>query len=121
MSTYTRRNAILGGMAAAALTVTAAFGQSSAEQNLTGSYASNGLNSDGTPYQGTAAIVEKDNEITLTWSIGGQTYQGQGVRQGLVVVIDWGSTHPIVYVVMPNGNLHGTWDDGRALDKLTKL
>lgn len=121
MSTHTRRTAIFGGLAAAALTVTAAFGQSAAEQNLTGSYISNGLNSDGSPYEGTAAIVEKDQQITLTWSIGGQTYQGQGVRKGLVVVIDWGSVHPIVYVVMPNGNLHGTWDDGRALDKLTKL
>jgi len=121
MSTCTRRNAILGGLAAVTLTFSAAFGQSSAEQNLTGSYASNGLNSDGSSYQGTAAIVEKGNEVSLTWSIGGQTYQGQGVREGLVVVIDWGSAHPIVYVVMPNGNLHGTWDDGRALDKLTKL
>ncbi|MEM7058047.1 MAG: hypothetical protein AAF557_10700 [Pseudomonadota bacterium] len=121
MTSPDRRHMLLGGLTLLALQPAAATAQSSSDRNLTGSYRSNGRNSNGAPYQGSAAIIEKDQEISITWTVDGQVYSGKGARQGLVVVVDWGSEFPIVYVVMPDGNLHGTWEDGRALEKLTRL
>ena len=121
MTSFTRRGAVLGALAAGTLAPVTATAQSSSIQNITGSYRSKGRNPDGSAYEGSAAIVQNGGKVTITWTLGGQTYSGQGVRDGLVVVVDWGTDHPIVYVVMPNGNLHGTWADGLALDKLVKL
>ncbi|KMW59575.1 hypothetical protein AIOL_004557 [Candidatus Rhodobacter oscarellae] len=42
-----------------------------------------------------------------------------GRVDGRVVTVNWGSATPVVYVWMPDGTLHGTWDGGLALEKLT--
>lgn len=31
-----------------------------------------------------------------------------------------GSTYPIIYLVMADGTLHGTWENGTALEKLVR-
>ncbi len=42
------------------------------------------------------------------------------MREGRVVTVDWGAETPVVYVVMPGGALHGTWDGGMALERLRR-
>ena len=51
------------------------------------------------------------------------TYLSKGLNadgtsySGSVDVIQQGDA-PVIYVIMPNGELHGTWDNGRALEKM---
>lgn len=89
-----------------------------AAADVTGSYTAQGRNPDGSAYAGSAELVQEDGFVSIRWTIGGQTYTGQGPVNGDVVTIDWGSSAPLVYVIMPDGELHGTWADGTALDKL---
>ncbi|MDF0600276.1 hypothetical protein P1J78_06005 [Psychromarinibacter sp. C21-152] len=86
---------------------------------IDGQYAAAGRNPDGSTYHGTVWIVQQGTAVEVEWSVGGDTYRGQGIIEGRVVAVDWGSDTPVVYVVMPDGALHGTWADGTALEKLT--
>ena len=84
-----------------------------------GQYRARGINADGTIYEGDVWITQQSDVIEMTWEVQGDTFRGQGVIEGRVVTVDWGSDTPVIYVVMADGELHGTWDDGRALEKLT--
>ncbi|WP_425049283.1 hypothetical protein [Psychromarinibacter sp. S121] len=86
---------------------------------IAGTYSSRGLNADGTEYMGRAQIVQQGEAVEFTWFVGNDTFRGRGAIDGRLVAVDWGAESPVVYVVMPDGELHGTWDDGRALEKLT--
>lgn len=98
------------------LTITPA----SAQGTISGLYRAAGRNPDGSPYSGAARITETAGTVTVDWQVGNRTYSGAGYRDGSVVVVDWGDAAPIVYVVMSNGELHGTWANGTALEKLTR-
>jgi hypothetical protein len=120
------RRAILPGLALLALAQPlAAQGKKSAGpdtartvRGIDGRYKSEGLNADGSSYTGTADIVQQGDAIEITWNVQGQTFRGAGLIEGRVVTIDWGEATPVVYVVMDDGELHGTWDDGKALERL---
>ena len=84
-----------------------------------GWYSSYGLNTDGTSYTGRAEMIAEADSVTFTWYVDGDVIRGRGRREGRVITVDWGGTSPVVYVVMPDGTLHGTWEDGLALEKLT--
>lgn len=86
-------------------------------EGLAGTYRAEGRDGEGRSYSGTVVITETDGQLTFLWDIG-STYRGSGLREGRVVTIDWGGDYPVVYVVMPDGELHGTWDDGRAVERL---
>ena len=99
-------------MLAIAMTGTAAA------QGVSGLYRVEGRNPDGSVYSGTAQLVDLNGKITIAWQVAGQGYQGSGTRIGDVVQVNWGDQYPVVYVVMPNGQLHGTWANGTALERL---
>ena len=122
--------------AAIALTATAAFPQGGKKGagsgmgsdsgpspsqgfNVAGNYSARGMNADGSIYEGQVRITQDGTRIDMAWSIGNDSYTGEGLIDGRIVAVDWGSDMPVVYVVMPDGELHGTWDDGKALEKLT--
>lgn len=88
-------------------------------QSITGTYSADGRNPDGSSYSGTVWIDPAGKGYAFRWQIGNQSYSGTGSQRGDVVTVDWGDTHPVYYLVMPDGELHGTWADGRALEKLT--
>ncbi len=89
------------------------------QRPIAGSYTAAGLNADGSKYSGTTEIVEQGDAVEFTWLVQGDTMRGSGTREGRVVTVDWGAATPVIYVIMPDGTLHGTWDDGAALEKLT--
>ena len=95
------------------LAATPAFAQS-----VSGTYRAEGRNPDGSAYSGTVKISDSDGIISIGWQVAGQSYSGTGTRSGDVVWVDWGDSYPVVYVRMPNGELHGTWANGTALEKL---
>jgi len=87
--------------------------------SIAGKYRSQGLNTDGSSYQGVVDVVQQGQAVEFTWVVGKETMRGSGLIEGRVVTIDWGDTTPVIYVVMENGELHGTWADGLALEKMT--
>ncbi|EBA15105.1 hypothetical protein RSK20926_04457 [Roseobacter sp. SK209-2-6] len=89
-----------------------------AAQSVSGSYRAEGRNPDGSAYSGTVQIREAQGQISMNWQVGSQSYAGSGTRNGDVVWVNWGDTHPVVYVRMPSGELHGTWANGRGLERL---
>lgn len=116
MPRLTRRHAIAI-LSGAALTPVAAAAQG---QSLTGRYRAEGRNPDGSTYSGSVELNDAFGKITMTWKVGSQSYEGLGTRHGRVLTVDWGDTHPVVYVVMPDGSLHGTWANGTALERLSR-
>lgn len=87
-------------------------------QSVTGSYRAEGRNPDGSSYSGSVQIRDGEGMVLVNWQVGNQSYSGSGTRDGDVIWIHWGDTHPVVYVRMPSGELHGTWANGRALERL---
>ncbi len=110
---FPTRRAVLGGFLTAA-----AFAGAAAAQSISGSYRAEGRNPDGSTYTGTVQIQDNGSAIEMNWQVGAQAYAGTGTRNGDVVWVDWGDTYPVVYVRMPSGELHGTWSNGRALERL---
>ena len=86
-------------------------------QSIAGSYTAQGRNPNGSAYSGTVKIVEDAELVYFYWSVG-NSYEGTGRRNGDVVTVDWGSDDPVYYVIVPSGELHGTWANGRALERL---
>lgn len=84
---------------------------------IEGLYTVEGRNADGSAYQGRVLLSQNGAEIRVGWTVGDQTYSGLGVLQGRILTVNWGSPTPVIYVVVGR-ELHGTWDGGRALERL---
>lgn len=110
---WSRRAAIAG--LTAGIAVLAGPG---AAQSVSGTYRAEGRNPDGSAYHGAVSIRETGGNVYVSWSVAGRSYEGTGVRNGDVVWVDWGDRYPVIYVRMPSGELHGTWANGRALERL---
>lgn len=52
---------------------------------------------------------------------GSSSDAGTGMREGRVVMVNWGADAPVVYVIVPGGELHGMWARGRALEWLESV
>lgn len=110
------RRGFLAGIAAVAI-AGPTFAQ---DVDINGLYIAEGRNPDGSAYTGQASIVEQDGKVEVHWILGPTQYKGTGIRQGQVVMVNYGADSPAVYVVMSNGDLHGTWDNGTALERLVR-
>ena len=89
--------------------------------DITGQYRVEGRNADGSAYSGLVNVNQvAGGGVGFAWAVAGQSYNGTGVREGRVVTVHWGDNTPVVYVIMPDGTLHGTWADGRALERLLR-
>ncbi|MCP4082137.1 MAG: caspase family protein [Planctomycetaceae bacterium] len=88
--------------------------------NLVGKYNANGRNPDGSRYKGRVVISHDGDTYYFQWWIGQQTYRGRGKLVQNILTIDWGETDPVIYQVMANGSLKGTWAAGKAIENLTK-
>ena len=91
----------------------------SMRRSIAGRYRAEGRNPDGSDYSGRVDIMQQGQAVDFTWVIGNDTYRGTGEIEDRVVTVDWGEATPVVYVIMPNGALHGTWADGTALERLS--
>ena len=112
------RRLVLGALAAALALPAIA---QSLPGDISGVYRAEGRNPDGSIYRGTVTVQESvGGAVGFAWIVGNQSYAGIGTRDGRVVSVNWGAAHPVIYVIMPGGKLLGTWDDGRALERLEK-
>lgn len=89
-----------------------------AAQSVGGVYLAEGRNPDGSSYSGTVQIRDSKGVLFFNWQVGSQSYSGSGTRNGDVIWVHWGDQYPVVYVRMPSGELHGTWANGRGLERL---
>lgn len=103
-----------------ALTLLAMTGTSFAA-DLSGSYAAKGRNPNGSAYAGTVTIVQQGDQVAMSWRIANDTFKGTGRLDGKVLEVEWGNPQPVIYVLRPDGSLHGTWENGEALEKLTPI
>jgi hypothetical protein len=85
-----------------------------------GSYNVAGRNPNGSRYAGRAHISRHgDGRYHLNWQVGSTSYSGTGTLDGNVLVVDWGSSTPVIYSLGADGSLRGLWDAGRAEEVLT--
>ncbi len=93
-----------------------ALGAAASFADITGQYFAYGRNADGSAYNGLVGVLDNgDGTFTVNWQVG-TVYSGIGTLEGRVFEVEWGSTHPAIYVLMENGELHGTWGNGAGLE-----
>lgn len=88
--------------------------------SLVGSYKVEGRNPDGSSYKGSLEISVNDNVANFNWAIGSQKFRGQGSLIGNVLVVNWGDAAPVIYTIDLDGNLTGTWKNGRASERAVR-
>ncbi len=92
---------------------------SSSVRSPEGRYNVEGRNPNGSRYRGTVGITRTGDRYRFDWRVGSQTYTGDGTMDGNVLVVNWGSTTPVIYAIAEDGTLNGLWDAGRAGEILT--
>lgn len=102
------------------LTATPLLAQNTSQSgDISGTYSVLGRNPDGAAYSGSIELTATGNRYTGAWSIAGQDFRGSGTLDGRILTLHWAEGgDPVVYVLMPDGELHGTWADGLALERL---
>ncbi|MSP45348.1 MAG: hypothetical protein EXQ83_05625 [Xanthobacteraceae bacterium] len=86
---------------------------------LSGFYHVDGSNPDDSRYAGMASLTPAVDQDLFTWWIARQVFSGIGEFAGRMMVVNWGSKHPVIYTVEPDKNLDGEWADGTVTDRLT--
>jgi hypothetical protein len=84
-----------------------------------GKYKAEGRNPDGTAYSGTLTLTKRGEAYHLSWAIGSTSYQGRGSLRNNLLIVDWGSSTPVIYALTGDGRLSGLWDAGRGEEILT--
>lgn len=77
-------------------------------QPVGGTYSAEGRNPNGSAYSGTVWIDDAHDGYSVDWEVGASSSSGLATVQGHVLVVDYGDTYPVYYVILPNGELHGT-------------
>ncbi|EBA05938.1 LIC10280 family protein [Sagittula stellata] len=85
--------------------------------DIAGTYRVEGLNPDGSAYAGALVLTPEGSGYAAAWTTKDASYKGTGTLEGRVLTISYGDPFPAVYVVMEDGELHGTWNDGTALER----
>lgn len=88
---------------------------------IEGTYSVQGLNPNGTRYQGRVTITVKNDTAFFRWDIAGQKFHGQGPLTGKTLIIDWGEDDPVIYQINSDGTLFGTWAGGKASETLRPI
>jgi hypothetical protein len=85
---------------------------------LTGVYRVQGTNPNGSRYRGMVSLALSGKEYEFKWWIGQQVFNGKGRFAGRMLVVDWGSSSPVIYTLHNGARLDGEWADGRATESL---
>jgi hypothetical protein len=84
-----------------------------------GNYKAEGRNPNGTRYSGTVTLTKRRDVYQLSWAVGNTSYEGSGTLKDNFLIVDWGSSTPVIYALTDEGSLSGLWDAGRGEETLT--
>ena len=84
-----------------------------------GNYKAEGRNPNGTRYSGTVTLTKRGDVYQLVWAIGSTSYAGNGTLKDNLLIVDWGSSTPVIYALTEDGSLVGLWAAGRGEETLT--
>ncbi|MGO9415638.1 MAG: protein kinase domain-containing protein [Syntrophobacteraceae bacterium] len=89
---------------------------------LEGHYTVEGINPDGTKYNGMAGIAQSEGKYSIRWKIADRTLTGTGTLSGTTLIINRkgpkADNEIVVYRMGPNGTLNGIWGSGKAKETL---
>ncbi|MGO8945691.1 MAG: protein kinase domain-containing protein [Syntrophobacteraceae bacterium] len=89
---------------------------------LEGHYTVEGINPDGTKYNGKAGIAQSEGKYSIRWKIADRTLTGTGTLSGTTLIINRkgpkADNEIVVYRMGPNGMLNGIWGSGKAKETL---
>jgi len=90
-------------------------------QDISGTYAVDGTNPNGTTYTGTVWITHQGaSRYRFKWLIdNGDRFRGTGTLKGRTISVNWGQKYPVIYQVHDDGILEGSWANGSATETLT--
>jgi hypothetical protein len=101
-----------------ALLATAALPQSAIPLDVSGEYTVEGRNIDGSAYSGSLRLTQTGQDVVGEWQIASDSFRGAGPLDGRILTLNWQPGQPpVIYVVMPDGALYGTWAEGKALER----
>jgi hypothetical protein len=105
-----------------------------------GTYNVHGTNANGTRYIGTVVIKTEGSIYRFSWLISNglpaplsrapdrsfaaaltREFSGSGRFKNNKIVVNCGYKYPIIYEIGAEGNLNGTWDNGRASETLLRV
>jgi len=84
-----------------------------------GNYKAEGRNPDGTRYSGTVTLAKRGDVYQLSWTVGSTSYEGNGTLKDNLLIVDWGSSTPVIYALTEDGSFVGLWAAGRGEETLT--
>src|SRR5262245_20248164 len=67
--------------------------------DISGTYSCEGTVPGGKTYKGTTTVAKKGDTYVLKWTIGGQTHEGTGLRNGDLLSVCWQSPQEVGIVV----------------------
>jgi hypothetical protein len=111
------KSVLFGFAILALLTAVTAVAEPAPEKDLTGVYACEGKNPDGSPYQGIVEILKVKDTYLVRWTVGAEKrVVGVGMVNGAVLAVSYfgGSPALVVYSVTTDGRLDGKWTIGGA-------
>ncbi|MGD0399648.1 MAG: protein kinase [Syntrophobacteraceae bacterium] len=89
---------------------------------LEGHYTVEGINPDGTKYNGKAGIAQSEGKYSIRWKIADRTLTGTGTLSGTTLIINRkgpkADNEIVVYRMGPDGTLNGIWGSGKATETL---
>jgi hypothetical protein len=92
----------------------------SAQTSPAGIYREQGVNPNGEPYIGMAAILPDGGQYRVTWWIAQDVFEGRGAVEGGKLVVHWSEPDPVIYDLR-EGALDGVWAAGAAKDRLERF
>ena len=97
----------------------------SSEVRLEGNYTLEGIDPNGTKYNGTAWITQSDGKYSVRWKTADQTFTGTGTLSGRILTVNrqgpGAENGVIVYGMGANGMLKGTWGSGKGKETLKRV
>ena len=94
----------------------------SSSVRLEGNYTVEGINPNGTKYNGTAGIARSEGRYSVTWKIADHTFTGTGTLSGKTLTINRkdpkAGNEIVVYRMGASGILNAIWANGKAKETL---
>jgi hypothetical protein len=111
MSVFRRHFLAAAAILLAAMSVTAFVGVAPAQAQVTGRYVVDGLNPDGTTYEGGATVEKTGDTYRVTWVVGSTRFIGTGIGsdEALAITYRAGNNTGVALLFKEGGSYQVVW------------